>query len=89
MRYIHHVKTVTYKPAALKALRKMPRNEAERIRSKVRQYADDPASLANNVKALTGREGVRLRIGDWRVIMDDQAEVLDVLKIGPRGGVYE
>jgi hypothetical protein len=48
-----------------------------------------PASLANNVKALTGRDGIRLRVGDWRVIMDDQAEVLDVLKIGPRGGVYD
>lgn len=67
----------------------MPRNEAERIRSKVRQYADDPASQANNIKALKGREGIRLRVGDWRVIMDDQADVLDVLKIGPCGGVYE
>lgn len=83
------MKNVTYKPAALKVLRRMPRNEAERIRSKVRQYADDPASQVNNVKALKGREGIRLRVGDWRVIMDDQAEVLDVLKIGPRGGVYD
>lgn len=83
------MKSVTYKPAALKVLRRMPRNEAERIRTKVRQYADDPASQANNVKALKGREGIRLRVGDWRVIMDDQAEVLDVLKIGPRGGVYD
>lgn len=67
----------------------MPRNEAERIRSKVRQYADDPASQANNVKALKGREGIRLRVGDWRVIMDDRGGVLDVLGIGSRGGVYE
>lgn len=83
------MKNVTYKPAALKVLRRMPRNEAERIRSKVRQYADDPTSQANNVKALKGREGIRLRVGDWRVIMDDQGEVLDVLRIGPRGGVYD
>lgn len=89
MRYIQLMKSVTYKPAALKVLRRMPSNEAQRIRAKVRQYADDPASQANNVKALKGREGTRLRVGDWRVIMDDQAEVLDVLKIGPRGGVYE
>ena len=83
------MKDVTYKPAALKSLRKMPRNEAERIRSKVSQYAADPDAQANNVKALKGREGIRLRVGDWRVIMDDQGEVLDVLKIGPRGGVYD
>jgi mRNA interferase RelE/StbE len=56
---------------------------------KVRQYADDPASLAKNVKTLSGRTGVRLRVGDWRVILDDHSDVLDVLKIGPRGGVYD
>ncbi|SIT74729.1 type II toxin-antitoxin system RelE family toxin [Pontibaca methylaminivorans] len=83
------MKQVIYKPAALKVLRRMPRNEAERIRAKVRQYADDPASQANNVKGLKGREGIRLRVGDWRVIMDDAGDVLDVLKIGPRGGVYD
>lgn len=83
------MKQITYKPAAVKALRKMPRTEAKRITAKVEQYASDPASLANNTKALKGREGIRLRVGDWRVIMDDQGEVLDVLKIGPRGGVYD
>ncbi|MEQ9449857.1 MAG: type II toxin-antitoxin system RelE/ParE family toxin [Rhodospirillaceae bacterium] len=83
------MKTITYKPAALKVLRKMPRPESKRIMAKVQQYADDPAAQANNVKALKGREGIRLRVGDWRVIMDDQGEVLDVLKIGPRGGIYD
>ena len=83
------MKTITYKPAALKVLRKMPRTESKRITDKIAQFAEDPASLANNVKALKGREGIRLRVGDWRGIMDDQGDVLDVLKIGPRGGVYD
>ena len=55
--------------------------------AKVDQYAADPASQANNVKALQGREGIRLRVGDWRVIMRD-GEVLAVLEIGPRGSIY-
>jgi len=55
---------------------------------KVDQYAADPASQANNVKALQGREGIRLRVGDWRVFMRD-GEVLAVLEIGPRGSVYD
>lgn len=67
----------------------MPRTDADRIRQKVRQYADDPSSLANNVKALVGSPFVRLRVGDWRVIMDDRFRVLEVLKVGPRGAVYE
>ena len=42
----------------------MPRNVADLIRSKIAAYAEDPASQANNVKALKGREGIRLRVGD-------------------------
>lgn len=67
----------------------MPANTARVIVAKVEQYAADPASLGNNVKALKGRAGVRLRVGAWRVIMDDDGAVLAVLKIGPRSSVYE
>lgn len=82
------MKPVSYSRSALKTLRKMPRDTAERIMGKVDQYAADPASQTNNVKALQGREGIRLRVGDWRVIMRD-GEVLAVLEIGPRGSIYE
>lgn len=66
----------------------MPVDTAKRIRSKITQYAQDPDSLANNVTALKGRNGVRLRVGDWRVIMEDGA-VLAVLEVGARGGIYD
>lgn len=67
----------------------MPSNTAALIRAKIEAYAQDPSSQANNVKPLKGREGTRLRVGDWRVIMDDQGNVLAVLDIEPRGGVYD
>ena len=89
MSYILLMKQITYTKAALKALIRMPRNMADRVREKIAEYAADPASQANNVKALKGREGIRLRVGDWRVIMDDQGNVLAVLEIGPRGGIYD
>lgn len=82
------MKQVTYTRAALKVLRRMPANTAALIVAKVEQYAVDPEALANNVKALKGRTGIRMRVGDWRVIMDDGV-VLAVLDIGPRGGVYD
>lgn len=66
----------------------MPVEVAERITLKIEQYAADPASQANNVRALKGREGIRLRVGDWRVIMNDDGVVLAVLDIGPRGSIY-
>lgn len=58
-------------------------NKAKLIRSKIEAYARDPASQANNVKSLKGRDGIGLRVGDWRVIMDDQDNVLAILDIGP------
>ena len=64
-------------------------NTAARITDKIAQYAAAPTSLANQVTALQGRTGIRLRVGDWRVIMDDDGIVLTVLQIGPRGGVYQ
>lgn len=82
------MKKISYTKAAIKSLSKMPANTRERIKSKIAAYAADPASQANNVKALKGRDGIRLRVGDWRVIMRD-GEVLAVLEVGPRGGVYD
>lgn len=82
------VKEITYTRSALKVLRRMPANVSARIMAKVEQYAADPVSLANNVTELKGREGVRLRVGDWRVLMID-GTVLAVLEVGPRGGIYE
>lgn len=82
------MKPITYTRAATKALRRMPANASALIMTKVEQYAADPAALGNNVKALTGRTGIRLRVGDWRVIMDDGI-VLAVLDVGPRGSIYE
>jgi mRNA interferase RelE/StbE len=81
------MKSISYRPAARRALRRMPSNTALRIVEKIEAYAANPDSQANNVKVLRGREGIRLRVGDWRVIMVD-GEVLDVLDVGPRGGVY-
>jgi mRNA interferase RelE/StbE len=66
----------------------MPTNVAAMIQAKITQYSRDPGSLANNVAKLQGRDGYRLRVGDWRVIFDDNGWVLDILEIGPRGGVY-
>jgi mRNA interferase RelE/StbE len=81
---------IRYTKAAAKALTKMPSNTAQLIRGKIRQYAADPASLANDVKKLGGYEDeYRLRVGDWRVVFSQDGIILDVLKVRPRGSTYE
>ncbi len=82
------MRTVTYSKSALKVLSRIQPKLATRIMDKVDQFAADPESQANNVKALVGSSHIRLRVGDWRVIMNDQGVVLLVLEIGPRGGIY-
>jgi mRNA interferase RelE/StbE len=83
-------RTIEYHPAAVKALRRMDQATSVRIRKKIGQLANDPASLGNNVTALKGQAGLlRLRVGNWRVIYTDDLVVLSVLKVAPRGSVYE
>ncbi len=81
------MKKITFTSAARKSLRKIPANTAARIIGKIEAYAKNPASQSNNVKALKGDDAIRLRIGDWRVIMID-GTVIEVIKIAPRGGAY-
>jgi len=81
------MKPVSFSKDALRTLQQMPKPTARRIREKVQAYADDPESQANNVKALKGEDAVRLRVGDWRVIMRDDV-VIAVLRIAPRGSAY-
>ena len=86
--YILAVKEIAYSRAAVKTLVRMPPNLSSRIRDKIRAYADDPASQAGNVRRLRGPGGfLRLRIGDWRVVMRD-ADSLEVLYIATRGHAY-
>lgn len=83
------MKLVAYSKSALRVLSRMPATLSKQITGKVEQHVADPRSQANNVKALVGSPYIRLRVGDWRVIMDDQGTVLHVLEIGSRGDIYK
>lgn len=80
---------ITFSKDAQRTLRRMPVNVAKTIRAKIDQYAADPASLANNVKALRSETGVlRLRVGDWRVLFTEDGVVMAIIRIAPRGEAY-
>jgi mRNA interferase RelE/StbE len=81
---------VEYSRQAAKTLMRIDAATSARIRAKVSQLADDAASLANNITPLKGGEGLsRLRVGDWRVIYTETLVIVSVVRIGPRGGVYD
>ena len=83
------MKDVVYSRTAQKALMRMLRNWANRIRDKISAYAEDPGSQANNVRPLKGLEGVmRLRVGNWRILMRDEV-VLLILDVKACGSAYK
>jgi len=42
-----------------------------------------------DVKRLKGRQGLRLRVGDWRVIFYEEGESIVVVAVGHRREVYD
>jgi mRNA interferase RelE/StbE len=73
-----------------KAIARLPANWQKRIVAKIREVAANPYAPNNNLTKLQGRDGYRLRVGDWRVIyeLDDDRLVMLVLEMGARGGIY-
>jgi mRNA interferase RelE/StbE len=73
-----------------RALSQLPVTWQKRILKKIKEVACDPYARHNNVTRLQGRNGYRLRIGDWRVIYelhDDRLE-LWALEVGAQGGIF-
>ncbi|MBL4757030.1 MAG: type II toxin-antitoxin system RelE/ParE family toxin [Rhizobiales bacterium] len=83
------MKQVLYSKSAVKIVRRMPSNEANRIASKIEQFAVDPESLANNITGIAGTDYIRLRVGDWRVIIRESDSTIYIDKIATRGGAYD
>jgi len=83
--------TVVFTKQADKTLKRLPRQTAKLIAEKIQLLAEDPYQPNPNVTKLQNREGYRLRMGDWRIIYEiiNNELVIVVLKIGPRGSVYE
>jgi mRNA interferase RelE/StbE len=82
------MKPVRYSRAALTSLRRHA-NVAPRIREALIDYAAGTGGRGNQVKALRGGAGLRLRVGDFRVIFIETESGIDVIEIGPRGKIYD
>ena len=78
---------VIFSDKALKQLKKMEKNVQERIIAVLERIRIRPEAY---VIKLIGDPGYRLRVGDYRVIMDiDHKELhILVLKVGHRKNIY-
>ncbi len=81
-------KPICFSTQAVSFLKKLTKKESEKILEKIKQYAAFPEELQNQIKKLKGSKFYRLRVGDYRIIFDDQGKILQIIKIGNRGDVY-
>lgn len=81
---------VAYKKKALKALRRMPKQYADRFVASFNQITNGEVDDLD-IKLLQGRDAYRLRIGGYRAIYEVEGEAINVLvlDIGPRGDIYK
>lgn len=80
------MKTVAYSSFARRQLKKLPVQAQAEIESAVADFA---ATNRGDVKKLQGRDGYRLRVGVYRVIMDLNGAVLTILAVGDRKNIYQ
>jgi mRNA interferase RelE/StbE len=62
------------------------RVDAEAIRAKLDRYA---LTGAGDVTKLVGRDVKLLRVGDFRVLFEEDDVNIRVSDIGPRGAIYD
>lgn len=79
---------VFFSDTARKQFKKLGREEQERIISTIERVRIMPEMY---VTKLVGDPGYKLRVGDYRIIMDIETDklLILVLKIGHRGSIYK
>lgn len=80
---------IELRPAAVRALRKLDPQVRHRIQGAIALLADDPRPPA--ARALRGRPGLRVRVGDYRIIYTivDDVLLVVVVTLGHRRDVYD
>ena len=79
---------VSFSRKAQKGLAALPGGAYERMRDAIAELARSPRPVGS--KKLKGREGWRLRSGDYRTIyeIDDRLGTVTILQVGHRREVY-
>jgi mRNA interferase RelE/StbE len=79
---------IIFSDKALRQLKKLEKNTQERIITVLERIRVRPEAY---VTKLVGDQGYKLRVGDYRVIMDIENKMLRilVLKVGHRKNIYD
>jgi len=80
---------IELRPAAIRALKHIDHQDRDRIRGAIALLGQDPRPPG--AKALQGRDGLRVRVGNYRIIytVHDDVLLVIVVTLGHRRDVYD
>ncbi|TFD50274.1 type II toxin-antitoxin system RelE/ParE family toxin [Cryobacterium frigoriphilum] len=80
---------IELRPAAVKALRQIDPQDRPRVQGAIAMLGEAPRPPG--ARALQGRDGYRVRVGDYRIIYTIRNDILlvVVVTVGYRRDVYE
>jgi len=80
---------IELRPAAVRSLRKLEPQVRRRVQGAIALLAQDPRPPG--ARALQGRPGLRVRVGDYRIIyaVEDDVLLVIVVRLGHRGDIYD
>jgi mRNA interferase RelE/StbE len=79
---------IEVRPAAMRALRKIDPRDRGRIQAAISLLARDPRPPG--ARPLRGRDGLRVRVGEYRILytVEDRVLLVVVVTLGNRRDVY-
>jgi mRNA interferase RelE/StbE len=80
------MKQIAFTTTSARQWTKLSPDVRSRIDKRLTEFA---TSGHGDVKRLKGREGMRLRVGDWRVIFYEDQETIVVAAVGHRRDIYD
>jgi mRNA interferase RelE/StbE len=80
------VRSILFTPAATRQWAKLTPNIRKRIDARLASFAE---TGQGDIKRLKGRDGARLRVGDWRVIFFEENEAIVIVAVGHRRDIYD
>ena len=80
---------IELRPAAARSLRKLDPQDRRRVQGAIALLAQDPRPPG--ARALQSRPGLRVRVGDYRIIytVEDDVLLVVVVRLGHRRDVYD
>ncbi len=76
------------KKSAERDLRKIPQTDLQRIIQRIKELAATPRPSSS--EKLAGQDSYRIRQGDYRIVytVNDDRQLIEIIKIGHRREVY-